>query len=138
MKSLTKVELTKCNICGVFNDPSKRKTRSNTCIRCVYLPEVQKRTYVNSIVQLIAKKEKMYRYSPGISLIFVDDVRCYFAVMFENDPLFSNAKEFILHSKFTIQGWVLSENEDGFVIKLMSCENELTQVSKNRKRKHAI
>ena len=138
LKSLTKVELTKCNICGVFNDPSKRKTRSDTCIRCVYLPEVQKRTYVNSIVQLIAKKEKMYRYSLGISCVFADANRCYFAVMFENNPLFSNAKEFILCSKFTIQGWVLSENEDGFVLKLMSYEKELTQVSKNRKRKRTI
>ena len=138
LKSLMKVELTKCNICGVFNDPTKRKTRNTVCIRCVYLPEVQKRTYVNSAVQLIAKKEKMYRYSLGINCIFADANRCYFTVIFENEPLFSNAKKFVLHSKYTIQGWVISENDDGFVIKLMSCNKVLSQVSKERKRKRDI
>ena len=138
LKSLTKSEFMKCDLCGVFSDPFKRKTRSSTCLRCVYLPEGQKRTYVKSTVQLIGKKEKMYRYSLGISCVFADANRCYFAVMFENDPLFSNAKEFILRSKYTIQGWVLSENEDGFVIKLMLCEKEHTQPSKNKKQKCTI
>ena len=136
LKSLTKVELTTCKICGVFADPSKRKTRRNICIRCDHLPEDLKRMFVKNIVQLIAKKEKIYRYSPGISLVFSDSVRCYFAVVFENDPLFSNREAYVLQSKYTIQGWVLSKNEDGVVIKLMTCEREATQPSKNKKRKH--
>ena len=135
LKSLTKVELTKCDLCGVFNDPSKRRTRSSTCIPCVYLPEEQQRTYVKSTVQLIAKKEKMYRYSRGMSFVFVDDDRCYFAIVYDNDLIFSHGKDFVLHGKYAVQGWVISENEDGFVIKLMSCDKELMQVSKNRKRK---
>ena len=138
LKSLTKSEFTKCDICGIFNDPSKRRTRRSTCIQCVYLPEEQKRTYVKSTVHLIAKKEKMYRYSLGISFVFVDDDRCYFAIVYENDPLFSKGKDFVPHGKYTIHGWVQSENEDGFVIKLMICEKELTQVTKNRKRKRTI
>ena len=90
LKSLTKSEFTKCDLCGVFNDPSKRRTRRNFCIQCAYLPENLKRTYVESTVQLITKNKKMYRYSVGISFVFVDDDRCYFAVVFENDPLFSH------------------------------------------------
>ena len=136
LKSLTKVELTKCKICGVFADPFKRKTRTNICIRCAYLPEDLKRMFVKNTVQLIAKKEKIYRYSLGISLVFSDSVRCYFAVVFKNEPLFSNREAYVLQNKYIIQGWVRSENEDGFVIKLMTCEKETTQPFKNKKRKH--
>ena len=133
LKALTKSEFTKCDLCGVFNDHFKQRNRRNFCIQGAYLQENLKRTYVKSTVQLIAKKEKMYRYSPGISLVFADANKCYFAAVFENYPLFSHGKDFVLHGKYTIHGWVLSANEDGFVIKLMVCEKELTQVSKNKK-----
>ena len=139
LKSVTKVSLKECDICGTFADLLKRTTRSNTCMKCVYLPEDQKRIRVNSTVKLIAEKEKMYRYSLGISFVFVDDDRCYFAIVYENDPLFLDVKDFVTKSNYIIQGWVLSENEDGYLIKLINFEKEgSTQLSKNRKRKRVI
>ena len=141
LKSLVKASLKECDICGTFIDLLKRRTttRSNKCTQCVYLPENQKRIRVISTAQLIAEKEKMYRCSLRISYVFADADRCYFGKVFENDPLFLNAKDFVLKSNYIIQGWVLSENDDGYVIKLIKFEKEeSTRCSKNRKRKHTI
>ena len=136
LKSVTKVSLKECDICGIFADQLKRTTRSNKCMKCVYLPDDQKRIRVNSTAKLIAEREKMYRYSLGISFVFSDVDRCYFGKVFENDPLFLDAKDFVIKRNYTIQGWVLSENEDGYLIKLIKFKKEeSTQCSKNRKRK---
>ena len=78
----------------------------------------------------------MYRYSFGLSLVFADAERCYFVTVFENDPLYRGA--YPLQQKYKVQGWVYSKNDDGFVLKLINCEEQLAKMSKNRKRKYTM
>lgn len=132
LKTISKVDATKCKICRVYRTPPKRSTRKNIC-KCLYLPKDLQRMYVECLAQLIAIRIKMHKHSLRLCMVFVDTNRCYFATVLQNDHLFSYGEKYIPQNKYKICGWKLSENSEGLQIKLMSCDKE--QLSQNKKRK---
>ena len=142
LKSMERVSFDNCEICGAFferNDMdiqppdvalghwvSRLRQRKNKhCQQCNNLSENDRRICVNTELKLIGKTVKQYTYSFGTRLTFVDEdnEKYYFAIVYENDPIYLMINDLKSKQMYLVQGWVKSKSDDGYVMKVMGIED---------------
>ena len=148
LKAIERAFVDNCKICGAFfeNDMNiqsptggsepglsrLRQRKYKQCNQCSIIPENERKECVNRELKLIGKTTKQYTYSHGTSLTFVDkdSEKYYFTIVYENDPICSMISDLKAKHVYLVQGWVKTEIDDGYVMKLMNikeCYNETTQ-----------
>ena len=80
---------------------------------------------VNTELILIGKTEKQYTYSLETRLTFADEdnEKYYFAIVYENEPIYLMINDLKLKQMYLVQGWVKSKSDDGYVMKVMDIED---------------
>ena len=128
LKSLERVSLKSCENCGAFLERNNVRSRlrsmnTSVCKHCSNLSSENKMLRVDAELKLISKTEKMFKYSPGTCLLFVDEgnEKHYLTTVFKNDPIYLPVKDLIPKSNYTVQGWAAIEKHRYF-LKLMSVQ----------------
>lgn len=130
LKSLESASFISCENCSAFIENDKPRLRSkrmenNACKKCENLSTENVR--VDTDLKLLSKTEKRYKYSLGIRLLFINEVteNRYIAMLYENDPIYSLAKELTCKNNYTVQGWAKDENGRYF-LRLINVQNNLS------------